>query len=63
MKRSTAIISPLQDKLVLGGSVVIIGDSKGQAALAQINLSNDMLDYTKILPFATSVTTVAHSPK
>ena len=61
MTRTTAVISPHQYKLVLGGAV-FSDDFKGQAALAQIDLSDDVVDFAKQFSFATSVTAVTHSP-
>ena len=47
MTRTTATISATNDKLWLGGTVSEGKTSVGQAALAQLDLQTNQLDYAK----------------
>ena len=60
LARQTASLSAEEDKLVLGGSI-ISGDLKGYAAVAQVDLADNNVDFAKHFTFASSITSVVHS--
>lgn len=60
LARQTASLSTEEDKLVLGGSI-ISGDLKGYAAVAQVDLADNNVDFAKHFTFASSITSVVHS--
>lgn len=58
LTRQTLAVSPNQDKLLLGGSI-IVGDKAEYAAIAQVNLADYSVDFAKHYEFASNVSSLA----
>ena len=61
MTRQTASLSPDSDKLVLGGSLAI-DEHEGYSAIAQVNLSDNSVDFARQFALARTISSIAYQP-
>ena len=59
MSRTTAAMSPENSRLILGGSLLSTGSSASRAAIAQINIDTDRVEFAREFDFATSIVAIA----
>ena len=67
MIRTTAAMTPDDSKLLLGGSLLTVGNSDDSAAeiaaLVQVDLTSDEVEFKRDFDFATSVEAIAPLPE